>query len=146
MTVSYDGKLFLVIHDDSTDPAINSETEKIAERLSSMNDNINIQVLRLPNKTGGKAGAMNYVLEETSHLYDYFILCDNDSTILQPDIIERSLPFFENRQIAIMQYRSLGIIRKDYCRANHILIKSIDAFHGKHERVCTIRLAAIHRS
>lgn len=130
MTLSYDGNIFLIIHDDSTDPAANAETEKIARHLATINDRIHIRVLRRKHKTGGKAGAMNYVLEKTAHLYDYFILCDNDSTILQPDIIERSLPFFDNSQLAIVQYRSLGIIRKDYCKANFILRKSIDAFHA----------------
>jgi cellulose synthase/poly-beta-1,6-N-acetylglucosamine synthase-like glycosyltransferase len=130
MTLSYEGKISLIIHDDSTDVAVNAETDRIADRLATINDNISIRVLRRKHKEGGKAGAMNYVLEKTSHLYEYFILCDNDSTILQRDIIERSLPFFENRHLAVVQYRSLGIIRKNYCRANFILRKSIDAFHA----------------
>jgi cellulose synthase/poly-beta-1,6-N-acetylglucosamine synthase-like glycosyltransferase len=130
MSVSYEGKVFLIIHDDSTDVAVNAETDKIANHLGTLNDNITIQVLRRKHKTGGKAGAMNYVLEKTSHLYDYFVLCDNDSTILQPDIIERSLPLFANDRLAVVQFRSLGVIRKDYCGANFILRKSIDAFHA----------------
>jgi cellulose synthase/poly-beta-1,6-N-acetylglucosamine synthase-like glycosyltransferase len=130
MSLSYDGKIFLIIHDDSIDPSVNAETDRIAQRMSLINESINIRVLRRKHKTGGKAGAMNYVLEKSAHLYDYFILCDNDSTILQPDIIERSLPYFENPDLAIVQYRSLGIIRKDYCKANFILRKSIDAFHA----------------
>lgn len=129
-TLTYEGPMYLVIHDDSTDPSVNRETEEIASHLSSVNERINVQVLRRKQKTGGKAGAMNYVLGETAHLYDYFILCDNDSTVLQPDIIEKSLPFFQEREIAIVQYRSLGIIRKDYCKANFVLRKSIDAFHA----------------
>ena len=130
MTLSYDGKIFLIIHDDSMDAAVNAETDRVARHLASLNDHIDIRVLRRKNKTGSKAGAMNYVLDKTAHLFDYFILCDNDSTILQPDIIERSLPFFEDNKLAIVQYRSLGIIGKDYCKANFILRKSIDAFHG----------------
>lgn len=73
---------------------------------------------------------MNYVLEKTAHLYDYFILCDNDSTILQPDIIQRSIPYFDEPDLAVIQYRSLGVISKNYCKANFILRKSIDAFHA----------------
>ena len=103
MSLSYDGKIFLIIHDDSIDPSVNAETDRIAQRMSLINESINIRVLRRKHKTGGKAGAMNYVLEKSAHLYDYFILCDNDSAILQPDIIERSLPYFENPDLAIVQ-------------------------------------------
>jgi cellulose synthase/poly-beta-1,6-N-acetylglucosamine synthase-like glycosyltransferase len=130
MTLSYDGKIFLIIHDDSTDTAVNAETDRVARHLASITDHIDIRVLRRKNKAGSKAGAMNYVLDKTAHLFDYFILCDNDSTILQPDIIERSLSFFEDNEVAIVQFRSLGIVRKDYCKANFILRKSIDAFHA----------------
>jgi cellulose synthase/poly-beta-1,6-N-acetylglucosamine synthase-like glycosyltransferase len=130
MTLSYDGQIFLIIHDDSIDPSVNRVTDEIANRLADKNNHINIQVLRRKQKTGGKSGAMNYVLEQTAHLYDYFVLCDNDSTILQPDIIERSLPYFETADLAVVQFRSLGVIKKSYCKVNFILRKSIDAFHA----------------
>lgn len=54
MSLSYDGKIFLVIHDDSIDPATNMQTDRVADYLSTLNDKIDIRVLRRKNKKEGK--------------------------------------------------------------------------------------------
>lgn len=72
---------------------------------------------------------MNYALRQTAHLYEYFILCDNDSTVLDPDLVQRSLPYFEEERTAIVQYQSVGFDSPGYCRVNRMLRKCIDAFH-----------------
>jgi GT2 family glycosyltransferase/exo-beta-1,3-glucanase (GH17 family) len=128
-SLTYAGKIFLVIHDDSVDAEANAEVDEAASELMAQHPHLDIRVLRRPEKEGGKAGAVNYALEHTAYLYEYFILCDNDSTILDPDLVQRSLPYFDNEGTAILQYRSVGFDSPGYCRVNRMLRKCIDAFH-----------------
>lgn len=39
MKLSYEGKTFLIIHDDSTDAEVNAETDRVAEHLAYMRRN-----------------------------------------------------------------------------------------------------------
>ena len=75
----HDGKRYLIIQDDSKSEASRSEVDAVAERLRD-NSSWDVRVLRRPQRTGGKPGAVNYVLEQTADLYEFFLLCDNNST------------------------------------------------------------------
>lgn len=89
-----------------------------------------VQVLRRPDRSGGKAGAVNYVLTHTAHLCDFILLCDNDSTVLDPDTIQRALPHLQSPNVAGVQFRSVPVADAGYCRANRRLAESIGAFHA----------------
>jgi hypothetical protein len=84
--LSYAGPLFLVIHDDSRNEGAREMVDAMASHLAARRD-WDVRVLRRPYKSGGKAGAVNYALDESAYLYKYFLLCDNDSTVLDPDTI-----------------------------------------------------------
>jgi glycosyl transferase family 2 len=87
-------------------------------------------VLRRPDKTGGKAGAVNYALAQTAHLYEYFLLCDNDSTVLAPDALQQALAYMHHREFGGVQFRSVPVADPAYCWANRRLAESIAAFHA----------------
>src|ERR1043166_7150556 len=125
----YPGKLLLIVHDDSNAEQTRSDVKSAAKRMRSSGVFADVILLRRPRKEGGKAGALNYVLEQTGHLYEYFLLCDNDSTVLDPLSIEKALPYFEEEHVAIVQCRTIGIDSPDYCAVNRLLVQSIDAFH-----------------
>lgn len=126
--LAYPGRVHVMIHDDSTDRTAQTSVNAAAEELRALTE-FEVVVLRRPEKNGGKSGAVNYVLQETAHLYDYFLLCDNDSTIIDPLTIEKTLPYFEDNRLAIVQCRSVAIDSADYCSINRLLSRSIDAFH-----------------
>jgi hypothetical protein len=127
--LTYDGPLILVIHDDSRGQAVQAEVDAIAQALRSARV-WDVRVLRRGEKTGGKAAAVNYVLEQTGHLFDYFLLCDNDSTVLDPDTVGRALDRFDGPNIAIVQCRTVHVMDPHYCPTNRLLAQSISAFHA----------------
>lgn len=127
--LSYRGPLFLVIHDDSRDERARATVDLMASSLATRRD-WDVHVLRRPNKAGGKAGAVNYALDQTAHLYDYFLLCDNDSTVLDPDTIQRALAYMESSEAGAVQFRSVPVADPGYCGANRRLAESIGAFHA----------------
>jgi len=90
--LEYEGKRYLIIHDDSKSASVRAELDAAAERLRGQ-ESWEVIVLRRPLREGGKPGAVNYVLEQTGHLYEYFFLCDNDSTVLDFWTIEKAVPF-----------------------------------------------------
>jgi hypothetical protein len=127
--LSYDGPLRLFIHDDSRSEHALAAVDRMASRLLTARP-WDVQVLRRPDRSGGKAGAVNYVLSHTAHLYDFVLLCDNDSTVLDPDTIQRALPHLQPPNVAGVQFRSVPVADPGYCGANRRLAESIGAFHA----------------
>ncbi|HTI11835.1 MAG TPA: glycosyltransferase family 2 protein, partial [Puia sp.] len=127
--LEYEGDLHVFVHDDSVDVAARLMVDDLVDNLRRKKPAMHLEVLRRPVKGGGKSSAVNYVLQETGALYDYFILCDNDSTFLDARTIEKALHYVVDDKIAIVQFRIVGIDSDQYCSANSYLIKCIDAFH-----------------
>jgi 1,2-diacylglycerol 3-beta-glucosyltransferase len=128
-SLSYPGRLRLVIHDDSRKAPSRFDVDQMAARLAEMRE-WDVQVLRRPMKTGGKAGAVNYVLERTGDLYEYFLLCDNDSTVLDRNTLQDALKHVAHDRTAVVQFRSVPVADPGYCAANSRLAESIGAFHA----------------
>jgi GT2 family glycosyltransferase len=129
LSLSYQGPLLLIIQDDSRDSAKQAALDRMSAELMRRRD-WDVRLLRRPERTGGKAGALNYVLDETGHLHDFFVLCDNDSTVLDDDTIERALSYVEKSDTAVVQFRSVPVADPNYCAANRRLAESIGAFHA----------------
>lgn len=101
VSLNYRGRLHLVIHDDSVSATQRKEVDQAVQELRRRTD-YEVLLLRRPTKEGGKAGVTNYVLLQTAYLFEYFLLCDNDSTALDPRAIEKALPYFENPAISVL--------------------------------------------
>lgn len=127
--LDYPGKLHLIVHDDSTNRTSAALVDVLAEKIMKDNARITVKVLRRRDKHGGKPGAVNYVLERTGQDYEYFVLCDNDSTFMQPDSLQKALAYFRNRKTAVAQFRIIGLDDSSKHAANSYLKKCIDAFH-----------------
>jgi GT2 family glycosyltransferase len=128
LALRYHGKVYLIIHDDSRSPAAQTEVDSMVEHVRR-SSHFQVLLLRRSDKQGGKSGAVNYVLRKTGHLYPYFLLCDNDTTVVDPIAIEKALPHFQNNRVAIVQCRSVAVDSPDYCTVNRFLCRSTDVFH-----------------
>ena len=128
-SLSYAGPLHLVIQDDSVHERSRQLVDRLAIDLAERRD-WGVRILRRPARVGGKPGAVNYALEQTAHLYDYFLLCDNDSTVLDCDSIQRGLAYLSSRDAAGVQFRSVPVADPAYCGVNRRLAESIGAFHA----------------
>lgn len=126
--LTYPGALYLIVHDDADTPQAQAEVNAVVEALRP-DGGREVLLLRRSRRDGGKAGALNYVLKHTGHLYDYFLLCDNDTMALDPQPLEQALPYFTDDQVAVVQGRSVPVIRPDVSAVNRVLSRSIDAFH-----------------
>src|SRR6266478_154486 len=127
-SLNYRGKLHLVVHDDSVSATQRKEVDQAVQELRRRTE-YEVLLLRRPTKEGGKAGVTNYVLARTAHLFEYFLLCDNDSTALDPRAIEKALPYFEDPRVAIVQCRNVAVVEPSTCSVNRLLSRSIDAFN-----------------
>jgi GT2 family glycosyltransferase len=128
-SLQYAGQLHLIIHDDSRHSESRAAVDSMAHLLRMLRT-WDVRVLRRADRSGGKAGAVNYVLQQTGTLYEYFLLCDNDSTVLHADTLQRGLAHVHAATVAAVQFRSVPVDDPGYCRANKRLAESIGAFHA----------------
>ena len=128
-TLTYPGPIHLVIHDDSATPAGAALIGDLADEMSRTTS-FCVQLLRRPDRSGGKAAAVNYVLERTAHLFEFFLLCDNDSTVVDPLTIQKALQRVGAPAVAVVQLRPLAIVTPTICGVNRLLSRSITAFHA----------------
>lgn len=103
--LEYPGELKIIVHDDSQDPQEQDHVNRICEKVRRRSGRT-ILLLRRPSHEGGKPGAIQYVLEQTHHLYDFFLLADNDSYADSPDVLTKAISRFDHEKIAVVQCRN----------------------------------------
>lgn len=107
-------KLEIQILDDSTD-----ETTQLIEAKILAYKNLNIQLVRRPNRVGYKAGALKYGLEIAKG--EFIAIFDADF-LPDPNFLKRTLPYFKHQHVGVVQTR-WGHINEDYS-----LLTSLQAF------------------
>lgn len=127
--LDYPGAVHVVIHDDSKTPEGQRLAEEIASELADATQ-FCVHVLRRPARTGGKPAAVNYALAHTAHLFELFLLCDNDSTVLDPLTLQRSIQHLTDPAVAVVQLRPRPVDLPGTCSINRLLGRSIAAFHA----------------
>ena len=95
-----DPRLDVFVHDDSRDPEDNREVDRVVSELRRR-IGTSITTLRRSEHTGGKAGAVNYVLQHIGSRYPYFLLCDSDSLVLDERVVEKALRLFDDPRVAL---------------------------------------------
>jgi GT2 family glycosyltransferase len=125
--LQYQGKFYFIVHDDSRSEKNRREVDHAAESLRTSTGR-EVLLLRREDRAGGKPGASNYVLRKIAQLVEFVLICDNDSTIVDPLTIERALPYFQDQRVAVVQCRNISARHDASCRANRLLSRSIDAF------------------
>ncbi|MES2876299.1 MAG: glycosyltransferase [Patescibacteria group bacterium] len=68
--------------------------------VKAMAKRVGVEYIRRPRHTNAKAGNINYALSRTTG--DFFLILDADF-IAKPEFLYESLPFFENKDMAMVQ-------------------------------------------
>lgn len=71
-----------------------------SDEVKAMAKRIGVGYIRRPNHTHAKAGNINYALTKTKG--DFFLILDADF-VAKPEFLYESLPFFENKDMAMVQ-------------------------------------------
>lgn len=100
-------KFQIQVLDDSTDETKDVIAKKVAEVASR---GINIQHIHRVDRTGYKAGALDAAMDRVEG--EFIAIFDADF-IPEPDFLQKTMPYFQNEKIGVVQTR-WGHINKDY--------------------------------
>jgi cellulose synthase/poly-beta-1,6-N-acetylglucosamine synthase-like glycosyltransferase len=100
-------KFQIQVLDDSTDETKDLIAKKVAEIAAT---GINIQHIHRVDRTGYKAGALDAAMDQVEG--DFIAIFDADF-IPDPDFLLKTMPFFQDENIGVVQTR-WGHINKDY--------------------------------
>ena len=100
-------KFQIQVLDDSTDETKDLIAKKVAEIAAT---GINIQHVHRVDRTGYKAGALDDAMDQVEG--DFIAIFDADF-VPEPDFLLRTIPFFQDEKIGVVQTR-WGHINKDY--------------------------------
>lgn len=100
-------KLQIQVLDDSTDETKDVIAKKVAEVAAR---GINIQHIHRVDRTGYKAGALDAAMDRVEG--DFIAIFDADF-IPDPDFLQKTMPYFQNEKIGVVQTR-WGHINKNY--------------------------------
>lgn len=118
------GGVELWLHDDlpGGDPVVDSFLRQVSSAMP-------IQLLRRPDKVGGKPGAINWVLEQQRGRADFLLLCDNDSIAVDADCLAALLRPMADERVAVVQARNVPVTEPSQCTINRSASRAIDVFH-----------------
>lgn len=103
--LEYPGEFRVIVHDDSEALQERARVDRVCEDIKHQSGRP-VLVLRRQSREGGKPGAVQYVLEQTHQLYQFFLLADNDSYAQSPDVLTRAIARFDRDEIAVVQCRN----------------------------------------
>jgi cellulose synthase/poly-beta-1,6-N-acetylglucosamine synthase-like glycosyltransferase len=126
-SLTYPGPLEIVVHDDSGDPVVAAGVDRVVQALGHETGK-RLTVLRRPSRTGGKPGAVNYVLSRIADRCPFLLLCDNDSIAIDLDAIQRALPHFSDPKVGAIQFRNVGVVGPTEGFVNRTLSSAIAVF------------------
>ncbi len=127
LRLSGNGPRFFVLHDDGYD-------EEARRRMTEFIDAHpcralwEIAVWHRPERRGGKAGAVNWVLERLDARWELLLLCDSDSIALDPDALASAAVEFANPHTAVVQFRNVGFAGEEDGPVQRRLTMAIDVF------------------
>jgi cellulose synthase/poly-beta-1,6-N-acetylglucosamine synthase-like glycosyltransferase len=121
------GKLRIIVHDDSHEPAEQEKVDNVVKQLSE-EYNLDMAVLRRGNREGGKPGALNYILAKIPESFDWMLVCDNDSMAMDPAWYLKVSSELQNPELACVQFRNVGNNQDSSRGLQKQLHNSIDVF------------------
>jgi hypothetical protein len=121
------GKLRIIVHDDSHEPAEQEKVDNVVKQLSE-EYNLDMAVLRRGNREGGKPGALNYILAKIPESFEWMLVCDNDSMAMDPAWYLKVSSELQNPELACVQFRNVGNNQDSSRGLQKQLHNSIDVF------------------
>jgi cellulose synthase/poly-beta-1,6-N-acetylglucosamine synthase-like glycosyltransferase len=113
-------KLEIQLLDDSTD----TTTEILLKKMEAIRPlGLDIKLLHRQNRIGFKAGALDYGLKTAQG--DYIVIFDADF-IPQPDFLEKTLLYFSDARVGVVQTR-WGHVNRDYSLLTQLQAFGLDA-------------------
>lgn len=113
-------KLEIQVLDDSTDDSL-TQTKNIVEEICKIG--VDIKHITRINRVGYKAGALKEGLETAKG--EYIVIFDADF-VPNPDWLLKTIPFFKNEKVGVVQTR-WGHINRDYSILTKIQAFALDA-------------------
>lgn len=101
--------LRVVVHDDSATPEAQTDIDSAVEHFRTRY-RCDIDILRRAERSGGKAGALNHVVQHLPTDVAYLVLCDSDSFLLEANLLSAALPYFDDLRVALVQCRNIGYV------------------------------------
>ena len=122
-----DGALRFIVHDDGDDA---DARRHMAERIEHHPERARweVAVWHRPERTGGKAGAVNWVVERLDPRWPLLLLCDSDSIALEPDALAHGAAEFADPEVAVVQFRNVGHAGPSESGVTARLAPAIDVF------------------
>ncbi len=119
-------KLF-ILHDDGHDKVTRSRMQAYVEGHPDRRG-WELAVWHRPQRSGGKAGAVNWVVAHLDPRWELLLLCDSDSIALDPDSLARGVGDFTDPQVAVVQFRNAGYTEADDPALQRRIAQAIDVF------------------
>jgi cellulose synthase/poly-beta-1,6-N-acetylglucosamine synthase-like glycosyltransferase len=118
---------YVVLHDDSRS---NESRAMVDMTVKALQDKyaIPIHVLRRSHRVGGKPGAVNNVMQNLPSDIEFLLLCDNDSFLPHNNFFEQALSYFDEPEVAIVQFRNIGYVNADDSHGYKTLSISVDFY------------------
>jgi dTDP-glucose 4,6-dehydratase len=122
-----DGPRLFVLHDDGEDAEARVRMREFVDG-HPCRAGWEIEVWHRPRRVGGKAGAVNWVVERLDPRWELLLLCDSDSIALAPDALARAGAEFEDPAVAVVQFRNAGHAAEDAPHLERTLASAIDVY------------------
>lgn len=126
-TLVYDGRLLHIIHDDSIDPKENARVDELVDRLERETE-VRWRVMRRQDKSGGKPGALRWLLEKTCQEHEFFLLLDNDSYVSDVQVLRKAMACFDDQGVAAVQFRNRTRVNPNDGRFAATVSGAVDIF------------------
>ena len=103
--IQYDIQVW--VHDDSTNDATRAEVDRVVEEFMTYYGR-SIRILRRADRAGGKPSAINNVVQNLGSGVEFILLCDSDTFLPSNHFLKSALVYFQDPQVAIVQFRNIG--------------------------------------
>ncbi len=122
-----DGPGWLVVHDDGSDVAARHRIRAFVDAHPER-ARWSVDVWHREQRVGGKAGAVNWVLDRIDPRWELLLLCDSDSIALDTGAWRAAWREFDDPSVAVVQFRNAGCAEPDEPPFQRQLTRAIDVF------------------
>jgi hypothetical protein len=127
LRLEYPGPKLFIVHDDANELAARERIERFVCEHPD-HSRWRVVVWHRPLRQGGKAGAVNWVLERLDPQWEFLLLCDSDSIALDSAALSHAVAEFQRRDVAAVQFRNVGFVDESDPPFQRRITRAIDVF------------------
>lgn len=121
------GPRLFVLHDDGADDFARRRMAEFIE-AHPCRASWEVAIWHRPERRGGKAGAVNWVLAHLGPRWELLLLCDSDSIAVDRDAVAMAAGEFADPDTAVVQFRNVGVDDAADGSVQRRLAMAIDVF------------------